>query len=418
MMAPNTFTDASSSHGHTPPLVISSIMRPEGSTGVHTHIREFRSFLDSQGVASTLVTPFSWQPALSAPVFGVRLALARLSNSASVTWYRHFHEVFLRRALHRHLRGSTDAIVYTQSPVEARAALLARRGPHQRVVMAVHFQTSQADEWVRKKQIAPNGSVYKAIRRLEQEVIPQLDGIVYVSEAARRDLLAWLPQAASVRSEVIPNFIAPQPVRSDDGFLGDLVTVGGLEIAKNHRFLLEVLASANRTGRKLTLDLFGDGICRRDLKRQAEVLGITEQVRFRGFRPDVRKLLPRYRIYVHASYSEASPFAIIEAMSVGLPIVAYGAGGIPELCRDGVDARYWQLDDRDKAAATLLDLLDSEPSRSALGIAAAARFRRVLMSDTVAPRLYSFLMQDKLVRSEAILSSCSIPATGRTTGGS
>lgn len=380
------------------PLVISSLLRPEGETGVHTHIRELRRFLDHQGVASTLVTPFSWQPALSAPVFAVRLALAHLSTSASVMWYRHFHEVFLRKALRRRLQRMSNTVIYTQSPVEARAALLARRGPEQRVVMAVHFQTSQADEWARKKQITPDGRVYKSIRLLEREVIPRLDGIVYVSESAQRELLTWLPQAERVQSKVIPNFIGPPPEPSGGVLLGDLVTVGGLEIAKNHRFLLEVLASANKAGRRLTLDIYGDGVCRKGLERLAGELGIVDQVRFRGFRRDIRELLRRYRIYVHASYAEASPFAIIEAMSVGLPIVAHSIGGIPELCNDGVEGRYWHIDNQDKAASVLIDLLDSDLSRATLGAAAAARFRRDFESNIVAPRLYSFLVDDKLVR--------------------
>lgn len=393
-MVPGVSTSTRSPNDRCAPLVIATILRPEGATGVHTHSREFRQFLDDREVASTLVTPFSWHPALSAPVFGVRLPLAHLSSSASVTWYLHFHGVFLRKALSRHLRETTDSVVYAQDPVAARAALLARSGQGQRIVMAVHFKTSLADEWFQRNQITRYGPVYKFIRQLERAVIPRLDGIVYVSESARRELLTWLPQADGVPSVVIPNFIAPPSTRSVGPPLGDLVTVGSLEITKNHRFLLEVLARANQAGRTLTLDIFGDGSCRRDLERLTTSLGLTDHVRFRGFRPDVRDLLPRYKIYVHASYSEALPLAIIEAMSVGLPIVTYGTGGIPELCADGVEARYWQLDDHNKAASILLDLLDSELSRSTLGLAAADRFRRDFRSDHIAPRLYSFLTGD------------------------
>ena len=73
---------------------------------------------------------------------------------------------------------------------------------------------------------------------------------------------------------------------------------------------------------------------------------------------DVRDFLPRYRAYVHASYSESSSLAIIEAMAAGLPIVAGNIGPIAELCDDGVEARFWSLDDASQAAATLLELLD------------------------------------------------------------
>ena len=44
---------------------------------------------------------------------------------------------------------------------EGGTALRARRGPHQRVIMATHYCSSQADEWVSKKQIKPDGRVYR-----------------------------------------------------------------------------------------------------------------------------------------------------------------------------------------------------------------------------------------------------------------
>ena len=51
-------------------------------------------------------------------------------------------------------------------------------------------------------------------------------------------------------------------------------------------------------------------------------------------------------------------------MAAGLPIVAGDIGGISELCDDGVEARFWPLDDPAQAAATLIDLLDCEPARA------------------------------------------------------
>jgi glycosyltransferase involved in cell wall biosynthesis len=42
---------------------------------------------------------------------------------------------------------------------------------------------------------------------------------------------------------------------------------------------------------------------------------------------------------------ESLPLAIIEAMAAGLPIVPGNPGGISELCDDGVEARFWNLDD-------------------------------------------------------------------------
>src|SRR5258708_18672145 len=97
--------------------------------------------------------------------------------------------------------------------------------------------------------------------------------------------------------------------------LGDLVTIGNLDIVKNHRFLLAVLAEAKRAGRSLTLDVFGEGPLRKDLLRLIRSLGLEEQVRFRGFRSDARNLLPGSPAYGHACYSASFCFATVQAMA-------------------------------------------------------------------------------------------------------
>jgi glycosyltransferase involved in cell wall biosynthesis len=374
------------------PLVIATILREEGNTGVHTHIRQLNRYIGERGTEVMLITPFSWGQLLTYPVFGFRrLVLDRCSRSAGVAWYRHWHEVFLRNALRRHLAEVGDCVVYAQGPLEARAALRARRGPHQRVVLAAHFGMSQADRYADSRQIRRDGRAFRAIRQLERETIPQVDRLMYVSRWGRDALVGWLPEAAAVPSAVIGNFISPSLATRREP-LGDLVSTGRLELVKNHRFILEVLAEAKRAGRIVTLDLFGDGPCRQDLVRQAHSLGLDEQVRFRGFRPDVRDFLPGYRVYVHASYLEAQPLAIMEAMDAGLPIVAGGIGPIAELCDDGIEARFWPLDDPAQAAVVLMDLLDCEPERLKAARAARERFHRDYDADVVGPKLLSFLM--------------------------
>ena len=385
--------DVSYDDDASPSLVIATIFPEHGRTGVHTHVRQLCDYLEKCGVATTFVTPFSWCRPLAYPIFAPRLVLKWCSAPASVIWYRYWHEVFLRNALRRRLAEMGDCVIYAQGPMEARAALRARRGPYQRVSMAVHFRVSQADEYAEPgRELKRDGIVFRAIRRDEREVIPRVDSIVYVSQWARNSLLSWLPEADQVPYAVIGNFVAPAHPEPDQELLGDLVTTGRLDANKNHRFLLEVLAVAKRGGRSLTLDVFGEGPLRRNLLRLTRSLGLQEQVRFHGFRRDVREFLPRYRAYVHAAYAEVAPLAIIEAMAAGLPIVAGNLKPIFDLCDDGVEGRFWPLDDPSKAAAILIDLLDSESSRLSIANAARKRFHRDFNADIIAPRLRSFLL--------------------------
>src|SRR5580704_5245081 len=192
------------------PVIISTTFRETGTTGVHTHFQQVAQFLREHGTPVKIVTPFSWARPLTYPVFAPRLVLQRVHGTASVLWYR--HEVFLRNALERELAAAGDCVIYAQGPLDARAALAARTGPRQRVVMAVHFRTSQADEHAEPgRELKRDGRVFRAIRETEREVIQQLDGLVYVTKWARDALLTWLPEAVWVPSTVISNFVAPLP---------------------------------------------------------------------------------------------------------------------------------------------------------------------------------------------------------------
>lgn len=387
-----------------PSVIVATIFREGGETGVHTHFGQLRDYLERHGAEVSVVTPFSWSRALTYPAFAPRLVLRHVSPAAAVLWYRYWHEVFLYRALRQRLADGRPQVVYAQGPLEARAALRARKGPQQRVIMAVHFRSSQADEHAEPgRELKRDGALYRAMRRAERDVILHVDGLVYVSGWARDALLGWLPEAADVPSEVIGNGVTPVAAAVSGGqeqewereHLANLVTVGRLDEAKNHRFLLDVLAAARRTGRRVTLDIYGDGPLRRDLARRISSLDLDGQVRLLGFRADVRHQLPAYRAYAHASYAETSSLAIIEAMAGGLPIVAAGIGPIPELCEDGAEARFWPLDDPARAAAVLLELLDSPSALTAAASAALARFQRDFDIDVVGARLRSFLLDSQ-----------------------
>jgi glycosyltransferase involved in cell wall biosynthesis len=376
-----------------PSLVIASIHREEGITGVHTHIRQFRQYLDKVKMDATVVTSFSWKRVLTYPVFGLRKPIRACSRPASVLWFRHWHEVFLYHALRRRLAELNECVIYAHEPLAARAALRARRGPSQRVVLAIHYSTSTSEEWVVTEGIKPGGPVYRKIRRDERQIIPQVDGIVYVSRWTRHALLDWLPEAETVPSEVIFNFVAPLDVaQSAPESAGDLVTVGSLVDVKNHSYLLDVLVEAKKSGQVLTLDIFGEGPLRSDLERKISALGLDDQVRLRGFRTDVRTFLPGYRAYVHSCYSESFCLAIVEAMGAGLPVVAGNVGAISELFDNGVEGRFWPLDDPVRAAAEVMDLLESEPERLRASRSATERFHRDFDADNVAPSLFHFVM--------------------------
>ncbi|HXW79924.1 MAG TPA: glycosyltransferase family 4 protein [Acidimicrobiales bacterium] len=375
-----------------PAVVVASILRPEGTTGVQTHVREFCEYVADRGGAPALVTPFSWGRPIQAPVLGARFLFQRWKPSAGVAWYRHWHEEFLCQALRRELSRLDDVVIYAHGPEAARAGLRARKGPQQRVVMAAHYNVSQTEGWVDKGLLRRQDNAYRAIRKMESEVLPKVDGIVFVSDWARQEILAWLPEIERVPHAIIHNFVKAKTSTAGP-MLGDLVTVGALQPTKRHLFLLQTVAEAKKMGRPYTLDIYGGGPLQGQLRSAAHSLGVEQYVTFRGFRSDVRNFLPRYRGYVHACTTETGPIAIIEAMAAGLPIVAPNAGGIPELFDNDVEGRYISTEDATEAATSLIELLADEPARANYASAAADRFSRDFDVKVIGPQLEAFVVR-------------------------
>jgi glycosyltransferase involved in cell wall biosynthesis len=69
----------------------------------------------------------------------------------------------------------------------------------------------------------------------------------------------------------------------------------------------------------------------------AAQLGITDRVRLLGFRPDVRSLVVDFDVAVVPSvYADPLPRTVIEAMSLGRPVIAFDVGGVAEMVEPGV----------------------------------------------------------------------------------
>jgi glycosyltransferase involved in cell wall biosynthesis len=372
-------------------VIIATLMRPDGDTGVQTSFNQVRRCLEQNGVNVSLVTPFSAPKTLVYPIFALRLLIDKVSGTASVWWYRHWHYVFLKQALRKQL-GDRDVTIYAQCPVSAKAALEARSNPRQRVVLVVHFNVSQSDEWVSKGMMDANSRYYRSIRRLEAAILPRLDGIVYLSDFVRRAVEQDIPAAAAVPSILVPNFIRSQIEVAQDGPSGDLINIGTLEPRKNQEFLLRALAEAGKRGKRYTLTLVGEGPDRRRLESLAAQLGIAPQVTFTGRQLGAARFLPAHRVYCHSAAMENMPIALIEALSCGLPILAAPVGGIPEVFRDGVEGYYWNLDEPVESAAKMVQLLESPTTLQTMSAAAKKRFAAVFDEDVGGARLLQFLV--------------------------
>ena len=134
---------------------------------------------------------------------------------------------------------------------------------------------------------------------------------------------------------------------------------------------------------QLHLLVLGDGPLRPELERQARPLG--DRCRFLGWGqgPD---WLPLFDVLVLPSESEGLPYCVLEAMALGIPVVASAVGGIEEAVVDGQTG--WLVPSGDAPALGLaLDrLIEDSTMRFAMGVAARVRAESLYDVRTMARR--------------------------------
>ena len=110
-----------------------------------------------------------------------------------------------------------------------------------------------------------------------------------------------------------------------------LAHVGRFHPVKDHDLLIDSFFLAHKEDPNLILNLFGDGEMKEIIQRKVEKLGIMGKVVFWGNCPNIKEQLKNMDIFILTSFSEAMPISVLEAMSVGLPVITANVGGVKEL---------------------------------------------------------------------------------------
>ena len=134
------------------------------------------------------------------------------------------------------------------------------------------------------------------------------------------------------------------------------------------------LSQGAQPGADVLLQVVGDGAERAMLQALAGELGISQQVTFIGQQQpdDIPALLASSDIFVMPSHSEGRPNALLEAMAVGIAIVATRIPGIIETAKDGQHAWLIEAGDATSLSFALADAIEHPLERQRRGAAACA----------------------------------------------
>jgi len=143
------------------------------------------------------------------------------------------------------------------------------------------------------------------------------------------------------------------------------ITVGELNANKNHIQVLRALSKLNKTNFHYLI--VGNGESEQKLKKAVNELMLQDKVSFLGFRRDVLELLAASDVFILTSRREGLPKAVMEAMAVGLPIIATDVRGNRDLVKNGENGYLVPLDDVEQTVIVIKRLIDSEDLRRSMG---------------------------------------------------
>ncbi len=231
----------------------------------------------------------------------------------------------------------------------------------------IGWQHSTYDSYFEKR-----GATGYGLMKYVRKCYSALDGIWVLTNSDKREFDSNL----GINSKVLYN-----PLPQNDGVRttyekGHIVFAGRLE--REHKgldYLVEVVKKILEEVPELTVDIIGDGPSNNWLKKELETAELGKIVNLVGITDNVYQFYSKASVMVQTSRWEGFGMTILEAMSCGVPVVAFHNYGPDEIIRNSVDGYLINKFDTDAFAQKVVELLKQPERKRQMGKCAIERSR-------------------------------------------
>lgn len=372
-------------------LMVSDVYFPR-INGVSTSIETFRRELEAAGDSVTLIAPRYGNDAPDEGVIRVAARVVPFDPEDRMM----SHDAVLRLA--DRLRGGAYDVVHIHTPFVAHYAGL-RLARALGVPCVVTYHTFFEEYLFHYVPMMPRSWLRAGARVFSRRQCNDVDAVI-VPSTAMRDVLQTY--GVTTRMQVLPTGIPRerfQPVsgarfRARYGIAAQRPTalfVGRVAFEKNIDFLLRAVDCARRRMPELLLLIAGEGPALKALKDTVKHRKLNDNVMFVGYLDRSSELPECYcaaDVFAFASLTETQGLVLLEAMTLGLPVVAIAAMGTRDILAEGKGALVASASEQD-FAAKLMRVLEDAPLRAALA-RQATEFAATWDAAGIAQRLRGF----------------------------
>jgi len=223
------------------------------------------------------------------------------------------------------------------------------------------------------------------LRIFEEKMLERANKIIAVSHFTKRELLEYykVPERKIrvIHNGVNVNKFKPaqdkRKVKEELGFNPDdltILSVGRLYARKGLFTLIESMPAVVNRFKNAKFIISGKGQSgeMRKLVNYADKLGVKDSIIFTGYYPDKKlpKLYQAADVFAFSTFYEHHPFAVLEALSTGLPVVTTSVGGIPETIENGKNGFLVEPFNPKQFADRILYLLEHPAEAAEMGLLA------------------------------------------------
>ncbi|MDB5176811.1 MAG: hypothetical protein JWN75_479 [Candidatus Saccharibacteria bacterium] len=179
----------------------------------------------------------------------------------------------------------------------------------------------------------------------------------------------------------------------------DFVMIYPAELSKRKRqiWLINSLVTIIKSDSMYHLLLPGKDSMNGKCQRLVKVLGLDNNIHFLGYRNDIPKLMMISDLAVSSSSQEGLPVNILEAMAIGLPVVATNCRGNSDLIQQGKNGFVVGINDAEALTAIITQLRNDEVSRNRMSMANRDIIENYILEKIIADMAEIYIVTEPIV---------------------